>query len=249
MRNRHKVCRYFVGNYNTARSLLISPLRYTRKLLLKKHYLGSLKTLEQEKVTYRKYWKYQCRFTFFTKTLSVRDSELSKIVFLQITKTLVQSRRLVWLVAVQVQMFLTSEISSFEWIPNTEISSIVHQISKYRRSLLPMKTLVIAEFMYIVIHILLSFDKRERLVKKMWALIETEPPNHHPSSEESWELYLTVHLYFKQDSPFLWILLEERTQNPKKQKNSSPLPKNQVATQQHSKLNIQYLKLQLWKES
>jgi len=97
-------------------------------------------------------------------------------------------------------------------------------ISKYRRSLLPMKTamvldllallgayaagscrklktsiyvfaLVIAVFMYIIVHILLSFDKMARLVKKtgeqwipclkkMWALIETEPPNHHPSSEE-----------------------------------------------------------------
>ena len=97
-------------------------------------------------------------------------------------------------------------------------------ISKYRRSLLPMKTamvldllallgayaagscrklktsiyvfaLVIAVFMYIIIHILLSFDKMARLVKKtgeqwipclkkMWALIETELPNHHPSSEE-----------------------------------------------------------------
>ncbi|XP_066374884.1 uncharacterized protein [Miscanthus floridulus] len=97
-------------------------------------------------------------------------------------------------------------------------------ISKYKRSLLPMKTamvldllallgayaagscrklktsiyvfaLVIAVFMYIVIHILLSFDKMARLVKKtgahwipclkkMWALIETEPPNHQPSSEE-----------------------------------------------------------------
>ncbi|CAN6207914.1 unnamed protein product [Urochloa humidicola] len=97
-------------------------------------------------------------------------------------------------------------------------------ISKYRRSLLPMKTamvldllallgayaagscrklrtsiyvfaLFIAVFMYIVIHVLLSFDKMARLVKKtgeqwvpglkkMWALIETEPPNHHPSSEE-----------------------------------------------------------------
>jgi len=96
--------------------------------------------------------------------------------------------------------------------------------SKYKRSLLPMKTamvldllallgayaagsyrklktsiyvfaLVIAIFMYIVIHILLSFDKMARLVKKtgehwipclkkMWALIETEPPNHQPSSEE-----------------------------------------------------------------
>jgi hypothetical protein len=97
-------------------------------------------------------------------------------------------------------------------------------ISKYKRSLLPMKTamvldllallgayaagscrklktsiyvfaLVIAVFMYIVIHILLSFDKMARLVKKtgehwipclkkMWALIETEPRNHQPSSEE-----------------------------------------------------------------
>ncbi|KXG19831.1 hypothetical protein SORBI_3010G122900 [Sorghum bicolor] len=97
-------------------------------------------------------------------------------------------------------------------------------ISKYKRSLLPMKTamvldllallgayaagscrklktsiyvfaLVIAVFMYIVIHILLSFDKMARLVKKtgeqwipclkkMWALIETEPPNHQLSSEE-----------------------------------------------------------------
>ena len=97
-------------------------------------------------------------------------------------------------------------------------------ISKYRRSLLPMKTamvldllallgayaagscrklktsiyvfaLVIAVFMYIIVHILLSFDKMARLVKKtgeqwipclkkMWALIETELPNHHPSSEE-----------------------------------------------------------------
>jgi predicted RND superfamily exporter protein len=97
-------------------------------------------------------------------------------------------------------------------------------ISKYRRSILPMKTamvldllallgayaagscrklktsiyvfaLVIAVFMYIVIHILLSFDKMARSVKKtgeqwipclkkMWALIETEPPNHLPSSEE-----------------------------------------------------------------
>jgi len=97
-------------------------------------------------------------------------------------------------------------------------------ISKYKRSLLPMKTamvldllallgayaagscrklktsiyvfaLVIAVFMYIVIHILLSFDKMARLVKKtgehwipclkkMWALIETEPTNHQPSSEE-----------------------------------------------------------------
>lgn len=97
-------------------------------------------------------------------------------------------------------------------------------ISKYKRSLLPMKTamvldllallgayaagscrklktsiyvfaLAIAVFMYIIIHILLSFDKMARLVKKtgehwipclkkMWALIETEPPNHQPSSEE-----------------------------------------------------------------
>jgi hypothetical protein len=97
-------------------------------------------------------------------------------------------------------------------------------ISKYRRSLLPMKTamvldllallgayaagssrklktsiyifaLFIAVFVYIVIHILLSFDKMARLVKKtgeqwipslkkMWALVEIEPPNHHPSSEE-----------------------------------------------------------------
>ncbi|CAN6221598.1 unnamed protein product [Urochloa humidicola] len=97
-------------------------------------------------------------------------------------------------------------------------------ISKYRRSLLPMKTamvldllallgayaagscrklrtsvyvfvLFVAVFMYIIIHILLSFDKMARLVKKtgeqwipclkkMWALIETEPPVHHPSSEE-----------------------------------------------------------------
>lgn len=97
-------------------------------------------------------------------------------------------------------------------------------ISKYRRSLLPMKTamvldllallgayaagscrklktsvyvfaLVVAVFMYIVVHILLSFDKMARVMKrtgeqwvpclkKMWALIETEPPNHQPSSEE-----------------------------------------------------------------
>ncbi|KAJ1259053.1 hypothetical protein BS78_10G123800 [Paspalum vaginatum] len=97
-------------------------------------------------------------------------------------------------------------------------------ISKYKRSLLPMKTamvldllallgayaagscrklktsmyvfaLVIAVFMYTTIHILMSFDKMARLVKKsgeqwipclkkMWALIETEPSNHQPSSEE-----------------------------------------------------------------
>jgi hypothetical protein len=97
-------------------------------------------------------------------------------------------------------------------------------ISKYKRSLLPMKTAMVldllallgayaagscrklktsiyvfalatAVFMYIIIHILLSFDKMARLVKKtgehwipclkkMWALIETEPRNHQPSSEE-----------------------------------------------------------------
>jgi predicted RND superfamily exporter protein len=97
-------------------------------------------------------------------------------------------------------------------------------ISKYKRSLLAMKTamvldllallgafaagscrksttsvyvlaLVIAVFIYIVIHILLSFNKMARSVrnvgeqwipclKKIWALIETEPSNHQPSTEE-----------------------------------------------------------------
>lgn len=97
-------------------------------------------------------------------------------------------------------------------------------ISKYKRSLLAMKTamvldllallgayaagscrklrtsvyvlaLVIAVFIYIFIHILLSFDKMAQSVRKMeekwipclkkiWALIETEPSNHQPSTEE-----------------------------------------------------------------
>jgi predicted RND superfamily exporter protein len=97
-------------------------------------------------------------------------------------------------------------------------------ISKYKRSLLAMKTamvldllallgafaagscrkltasvyvlaLVIAVFIYIVIHIFLSFNKMARSVRnvgeqwipclnKIWALIETEPSNHQPSTEE-----------------------------------------------------------------
>ncbi|KAF7108059.1 hypothetical protein CFC21_108608 [Triticum aestivum] len=97
-------------------------------------------------------------------------------------------------------------------------------ISKYKRSLLAMKTamvmdllgllgayaagscrnlktsayifaLVIAVFIYIVIHILLSFDKMARLVRtmgeqwmpcltKIWVLIEIEPSNHDPSTEQ-----------------------------------------------------------------
>nr|CAB3470349.1 unnamed protein product [Digitaria exilis] len=97
-------------------------------------------------------------------------------------------------------------------------------ISKYKRSLLPMKTamvldllallgayasgscrklktsiyifaLFIAVFMYVVIHIFLSFNKMAQLVKKtgerwipclnkIWALIEIEPPNHPPFNEE-----------------------------------------------------------------
>ncbi|KAL6596601.1 hypothetical protein ACP70R_047244 [Stipagrostis hirtigluma subsp. patula] len=97
-------------------------------------------------------------------------------------------------------------------------------LSKYKRSLLAMKTamvldllallgayaagscrklktsiyvfvLVIAVFIYIGIHVLLSFDKMARLVRKMgeqwmlclkkiWAPIETEPSNHQPSTEE-----------------------------------------------------------------
>nr|XP_045087316.1 uncharacterized protein LOC109738563 [Aegilops tauschii subsp. strangulata] len=97
-------------------------------------------------------------------------------------------------------------------------------ISKYKRSLLAMKTamvmdllgllgayaagscrnlktsayifaLVIAVFIYIVIHIFLSFDKMARLVRtmgeqwmpcltKIWVLIEIEPSNHDPSTEQ-----------------------------------------------------------------
>jgi len=95
-------------------------------------------------------------------------------------------------------------------------------ISKYKRSLLAMKTamvldllgllgayaagscrklktsayiftLFIAMFIYIVIHVLLSFDEVALLVRKkgekwmpclknMWALIETDPSNLHPSA-------------------------------------------------------------------
>nr|CAB3467856.1 unnamed protein product [Digitaria exilis] len=97
-------------------------------------------------------------------------------------------------------------------------------ISKYKRSLLPMKTamvldllallgayasgscrkqktsiyifaLFIAVFIYVVIHIFLSFNKMAQLVKKtgerwipclnkIWVLIEIEPPNHPPFTEE-----------------------------------------------------------------
>uniref|UniRef100_A0A0A9BDN1 PGG domain-containing protein n=1 Tax=Arundo donax TaxID=35708 RepID=A0A0A9BDN1_ARUDO len=101
-------------------------------------------------------------------------------------------------------------------------------ISKYKRSLLAMKTamvldllglliayaagscrkfktsayifaLVIAVFIYIVIHVLLSFDKVALLVRKkgekwmpcltkMWALIETEPSNGQPSTGQPGEV-------------------------------------------------------------
>ncbi|XP_004965263.1 uncharacterized protein LOC101786183 [Setaria italica] len=105
-------------------------------------------------------------------------------------------------------------------------------ISKYRRSLLAMKTamvldllgllgayaagscrklktsayifaLFIAVFIYIVIHVLLSFDKVALLVKnkggkwmpclvKMWALIEAEPSDLQPSAGQSEELLAAV---------------------------------------------------------
>ncbi|TVU03309.1 hypothetical protein EJB05_51156, partial [Eragrostis curvula] len=105
-------------------------------------------------------------------------------------------------------------------------------ISKYKRSLLAMKTamvlnlfgllgayaagscrkfktsayifaLVIAVFIYIVIHVLLSFDEVALLVRKkgekwmpwlskMWALIETEPSKPEPSAVQLGEVHLSV---------------------------------------------------------
>ena len=69
MRNRHKVCRYFVGNYNTARSLLISPLRYTRKLLLRKYLVLINKDIRTSKRYLSEVLKISVPFHIFHKDI------------------------------------------------------------------------------------------------------------------------------------------------------------------------------------